>query len=202
MHETGTSAARGLDPLNRAVDILVPEMARNSQRHSQGVIRAGLLCPDQRAALRQAQPVAQRPMTGKHCWWPEYLDVNGMHTNKMVFAADASLVLQGAGGMVVVRSRGDVGIRSRHSDTKFGQMEFEAAVLALEMPYGVSTHHAMVPSDSKVAPKMARTLAASRVPKPGYRGISDDARARFLQVWSLVEAEVEFEFVRAVWAAA
>ncbi|GAA1878677.1 hypothetical protein GCM10009715_26680 [Paeniglutamicibacter psychrophenolicus] len=89
-----------------------------------------------------------------------------------------------------------MGIRTWHSDTKIGQMESEAVILALEMLCGVSTHHAMVLSDSKDALKMARTLAANLVPKPGYCGISDDARARFLQAWSSVEAEAEFEYVR------
>ena len=196
LHVIGTPVTRGLDPRNRAVGILIPEMARKSQRQSQDAIRAGLLCPEQRAALRKAEPVAQGPTTEKHFWWPECLDASGMHTNKMVFAADASLDLQGAGGLGVVSNRGDVGIRSWHSDTTIGQMEFEAVILALEMLCGASTHHAMVLSDSKDALKMARMLAAKLMPKPGYCGISDDARARFLQAWSSVEAKVEFEYVR------
>lgn len=196
LHETGTPVTRGLDPRNRAVGILIPEMAHKSQRQSQDAIRAGLLRPEQRAALRTAEPVPQHPATEKHYWWPEYLDVSGTNTNQMVLAADASLDPQGASGVGVVSNRGDVCIRSWHSDTKIGQMEFEAVILAMEMLCGVSTHHAMVLSDSKDALKMARTLAANLVPKPGYCGISDDARARFLQAWASVEAEVEFEYVR------
>ncbi|GAA1878669.1 hypothetical protein GCM10009715_26670 [Paeniglutamicibacter psychrophenolicus] len=123
LHETGTPVTRGLDPRNRAVGILIPEMARQSQQQSQDAIRAGLLCPEQRAALRKAEPVAQRPTTEKLYWWPEYLDISGMHTNKMVFrrrCIPGSARGQRTGRSQQSRGRGHPDLAQRHEDRPDG----------------------------------------------------------------------------------